>query len=63
MHFSIGKDHIGQTVHVLYDEATIMFFDGRGTKIITHPRPPKGTNYVGNNKPRGFMANQTSTKS
>lgn len=62
MHFGMGKDHVGATVHVLYDEATIMFFDGRGTEIITHPRPPIGTNYVGNNKPRGFMANQTSTK-
>jgi putative transposase len=61
--FKLGKEYIGHEIHVLYDDETIMFFDSRGTEIITHQRPPRLTNYVGNNKPRGFMANQTPTKS
>lgn len=61
--FRLGNEYIGQEVHVLYDDETIMFFDSRGTEIITHQRPPRLTNYVGNNKPRGFMATQSSTKS
>jgi putative transposase len=39
----MGKEHIGQTVHVIYDAATIMFFGPQGTEIISHPRPPKVT--------------------
>ena len=54
--FRIGKHRLGETIHILYNDHDLMFFDIRGTQIITHPRPPKGTNYVGNNKPRGFMA-------
>lgn len=55
-HFQMGKEHIGSTVHILYDEIDIMFFDARGVEIISHPRPPKGTRYVGNGKPAGIMA-------
>jgi putative transposase len=61
--FKIGKDYIGQQLHVSYDATTITFYDHTGTEILSHPRPPKGTPYVGNNKPRGFLATQTSTKS
>ncbi|XAS67121.1 DDE-type integrase/transposase/recombinase [Micrococcaceae bacterium Sec5.7] len=49
-HFRMGKEHIGATVHIVYDEATILFFDPHGTEIISHPRPAKGTAYVGNGK-------------
>lgn len=59
MHFYIGTNHKGEQVHVLYDDATIMFFDARGTEIISHPRPPKGTVYIGLNGP----GKQPSTKS
>jgi transposase InsO family protein len=55
-HFQVGKERIGQRIHVLHNDTTIMFFDDHGTEIITHPIPPKGTTYVGNNKPQGFMA-------
>jgi putative transposase len=55
-HFRIGKKHIGETAHIIYDDATIMFFDARGTEIISHPRPPQGTPYVGNGKPSGIAA-------
>jgi putative transposase len=46
-HFRMGKDYIGSTVHILYDEAHILFFDALGVEIISHARPPKGTSYVG----------------
>jgi len=55
-HFRMGKDHIGSTVHILYDEFDIIFFDAHGVEIISHLRPPKGTAYVGNGKPAGIMA-------
>lgn len=61
--FKIGKDYTGHELHVSYTATTIAFYDHAGTEILSHPRPPKGTPYVGNNKPRGFMATQTSTKS
>jgi putative transposase len=61
--FKIGKNYNGQQFHVSYNATTIAFYDQSGTEILSQPRPPKGTPYVGNNKPRGFMANQTSTKS
>ncbi|MFH5878429.1 DDE-type integrase/transposase/recombinase [Arthrobacter sp. NA-172] len=40
--FKLGKEYIGHEIHVLYDDETIMFFDTRGTEIISHQRPPKG---------------------
>jgi putative transposase len=55
-HFMMGKEHIGQTIHVIYDAATIMFFGPQGTEIISHPRPLKGTPYVGNGKLSGVVA-------
>ena len=60
----IGKDRAGQSIHVIYNDDSISFFDHKGTEIITHPRPPLGTRYLGNNQPRGFMAtHKPSTKS
>ncbi|SDM13165.1 hypothetical protein SAMN04487913_1291, partial [Arthrobacter sp. ok362] len=59
MHFYIGMNHAGEQIHVLYDDETIMFFDARGTEIISHPRPPKGTVYIGRSGPN----KQPSTKS
>lgn len=59
MHFYIGMNHAGKQIHILYDEETIMFFDARGTEIISHSRPPKGTVYIGLSRP----AEQPSTKS
>ncbi|WP_449374340.1 DDE-type integrase/transposase/recombinase [Arthrobacter psychrolactophilus] len=54
-HFQMGKEHIGREVYVLHNNTFIMFFDDEGIEIISHPIPPKGTNYVGNGKPQGFM--------
>ncbi|XAZ30298.1 IS481 family transposase [Paenarthrobacter ureafaciens] len=61
-HFKMGKEHTGTTVHILYDDTTIMFFGAQGTEIITHPRPPKGTTYVGNGKPSGVAADPRGTR-
>lgn len=55
-HFKLGKEHIGTTVHILYDDAAIMFFGVQGTEIISHRLPPQGTPYVGNGKPSGVVA-------
>jgi hypothetical protein len=55
-HFKLGKEHIGTTVHILYDDAAIIFFGAQGTEIISHPRPAPGTPYVGNGKPTGVAA-------
>ncbi|MEX5297071.1 DDE-type integrase/transposase/recombinase [Kocuria sp. CPCC 205268] len=46
--YLIGHRYIGQTIHVLLTETTIGFYDHEGTEILTHPRPPAGTTYVGN---------------
>jgi len=55
-HFMMGKEHIGDAVHIICDDTSIMFFGPQGTEIISHPRPPKGTPYVGNGKPSGIAA-------
>jgi transposase InsO family protein len=55
-HFQMGKEHIGKTVHIIHDDATIIFFGPDGTEIISHPTPAKGTPYVGNGKPSGITA-------
>lgn len=55
-HFRMGKEYIGSTVHIIHDDVDIMFFDAKGLEIISHPKPPRGTRYVGNNKPGGIMA-------
>ncbi|GAB3539003.1 integrase core domain-containing protein [Arthrobacter tecti] len=54
--FRMGKEHIGTTVHIIYTNLEIVFFDARGVEIISHPRPMKGTRYVGNGKPAGINA-------
>ena len=55
-HFMMGKEHIGDAVHIICDDTSIMFFGPQGTEIISHPRPPKGTPYVGNGKLSGVAA-------
>lgn len=53
-HFQVGKNRVGQNVTVLRNETTIIFFDHRGTEIINHPIPSKGTRYVGKPNPARF---------
>lgn len=60
-HFRMGKDYAGTTVHIIHDPTHVLFFDSHGTEIISHPTPHKGTGYVGNGQPRGFMANNAVT--
>jgi putative transposase len=55
-HFMMGKEHIGDAIHIICNETTIMFFGPQGEEIISHPRPPRGTPYVGNGKPSGVAA-------
>jgi transposase InsO family protein len=62
-HFQLGKEHIGTTVHIIYDDAAIMFFGPQGTEIISHRRPPQGTTYVGNGKPSGITADPRGARS
>ncbi|MGO4382913.1 integrase core domain-containing protein [Specibacter sp. RAF43] len=54
--YKMGKAHIGTTVHILYDDTHIMFFNSLGTEIISHPIPPQGTRYVGNGQLSGIAA-------
>jgi transposase InsO family protein len=56
--YQVGEKHAGQTIHIVTENGTIAFYDTRGTHIINHPIPARGTTYVGNGKPRGFMANR-----
>ena len=63
IHFQMGKEHIGQTVHIIFNETTIMFFGPQGTEIISHPRPLQGTPYVGNGKPSGITADPVGVRS
>ena len=59
----IGFEWAGLTIHIVHTATDITFFDTTGTEIISHRKPQPGTDYIGNNKPRGFMATQPSTKS
>lgn len=57
--FRLGYAYAGQTIHVTWNPTTVEFFDAHGESIRRTPRPAPGTNYVGNDQPRGFMARQT----
>lgn len=50
--YMIGKAHAGTTVHATWNNTTVDIFDDDGTLLITFRRPPKGTLYVGNGRPR-----------
>lgn len=56
--YHLGKEHAGTEIHALWDTQTISFFDQHGTEIANHPRPDPDVTFVGNGKPRGFLANQ-----
>jgi transposase InsO family protein len=62
-HFMMGKEHIGQAIHIICDDTTVIFFGPLGTEIISHPRPPKGTPYVGNGKLSGVAADPAGARS
>lgn len=57
--YMIGKAHAGTTVHAAWDDATVDIFDDRGAHLITFPRPPKGTLYVGNGRHRTSLTDPT----
>ncbi|HWC23796.1 MAG TPA: integrase core domain-containing protein [Flexivirga sp.] len=56
--YQLGTAHAGTEVHALWDTQTISFFDEHGTEIANHPRPAPHITFVGNGRPRGFLANQ-----
>jgi putative transposase len=56
--YMMGREFAAQTIHIVYSSKRIAFFDSNGTQIISHPWPAPGATYVGNGKPRGFMATQ-----
>lgn len=60
--YQLGKQYTGQPTHIVWDATRIWFFDQHGTEIISHDRPEPGkTGFIGNGKPRGFLANQPHT--
>lgn len=60
--YRVGRDYAAVPVIIMYNDAHIHIFDSDGTELMTHNRATKGTIYVGNNKPRGFMAYQPPPK-
>jgi putative transposase len=50
--YGIGKEHARSLVNIIYDTATIRFYDSRGTELISHPYPEPGVRYLGTGKPR-----------
>lgn len=60
--YQLGKQYTGQPTHILWDTIRIWFFDQYGSEIISHDRPESGkTGFIGNGKPRGFLAHQHPT--
>jgi len=57
MRIQMGRDQASRTFNIVVEATSVHIFDAEGTHIITHPIGPKGS-YVGNGKPRGFLANQ-----
>ena len=56
--YLMGREFAAQIIHIVYSSKRIAFFDSEGTQITSHPWPEPGATYVGNGKPRGFMATQ-----
>jgi transposase InsO family protein len=61
-HYKLAKHYAGRSIWVIWTLTEITFFDDHGTQIISHPRPPKGTTYVGNGKTPGTRHHTTVTK-
>lgn len=60
----LGLEYADQSVTTLHTSKNIMFFDADGIEIRTVPTPTEPGAYIGNNKPRRFMAyQQASAKS
>lgn len=60
--FMITQDYAHQDIHVIYDPKSLEFFNTAGDSIHTIPRPAPGApTYIGNGRPRGFLANRPST--
>nr|WP_246136363.1 integrase core domain-containing protein [Leekyejoonella antrihumi] len=59
--YQLGQQYVDQPAHIIWDDHRIWFFDQHGTEIITHERPGLRTGFVGNGKPRGFLADQDTT--
>lgn len=57
MRIQVGHEHAGHTFNIIVESTVIHVFDARGTLIATHPKAARGT-YIGNGKPRGFLATQ-----
>jgi putative transposase len=57
MRIQLGRDQARRTFTVIVEADNIHIFDAQGTHVVTHRKAPKGT-YVGNGKPRGFLATQ-----
>ena len=62
MRIQMGRDHAGRLFNIVIEGDNIHIFDDQGTYIVTHPKSPPRT-YVGNGKPRGFLATQQPKKS
>ena len=51
--FLIGIAYTNKTIHAIWNDVGIEFYDHQGTLIIRHPWPPTGTRSIGNGRPRG----------
>ncbi|MFC7403106.1 integrase core domain-containing protein [Citricoccus sp. GCM10030269] len=54
--YQLGLAHAGAEVIVMHNHAHIQIFNAEGTEIAAFNKAPRGTRYVGNNIPSGFMA-------
>lgn len=52
VNYGLGRTHANTVIHIVSDAETISFYDTRGTHILSHPIPVKGTRYVGNGQPK-----------
>jgi len=57
--FYLGSARRDKIVHAIWNSVGIEFYDQRGTLIIGHPWPPKGTRPIGNGHPRGRMCTKS----
>lgn len=62
MRIQLGREQANRTFNIVVEGENIHIFDDQGTLVVTHLKAPRGT-YVGNGKPRGFLATQQPKKS
>lgn len=54
--YKVAAPFAQQSVIVMHNQAHVHIFDSNGTELTSFTKAAKGTRYVGNGRPRGFMA-------